>query len=73
MRINRRLASVKSIGQTSAFLVLLAFFGAVLLGCGGKQPTKSPALEETISIAEDAYIYGYPLVTMDMVTGASRP
>ena len=66
MRINRRLASVKSIGQTSAFLVLLAFFGAVLLGCGGKQPTKSPALEETISIAEDAYIYGYPLVTMDM-------
>jgi len=27
---------------------------------------KSPGLEEAVSTATDAYIYGYPLVTMDM-------
>ncbi|MGB2666526.1 MAG: DUF1254 domain-containing protein [Candidatus Acidiferrum sp.] len=40
-----------------------------LVGCAGNQPassTKSPEVEEALSIAQDAYIYGYPLVTIDM-------
>ena len=41
----------------------------MLFGCGSNQTTggaKSPGLEEAVSTATDAYIYGYPLVTMDM-------
>jgi hypothetical protein len=41
----------------------------MLLGCGSNQATggaKPPGLEEAASAATDAYIYGYPLVTMDM-------
>nr|WP_216850181.1 DUF1254 domain-containing protein [Granulicella sp. L46] len=42
-----------------------------LLGCNSKQDTgttgaATPGLEEAVSTATDAYIYGYPLVTMDM-------
>ena len=55
--------------RATGFVFLSAVFGFVLLGCGGEQPTSStrpPGLEETLSVAQDAYIYGYPLVTMDM-------
>jgi hypothetical protein len=54
-------------GPEAGFLA--ALFAIVLLGCGGNQTpgdAKSPGLEEAVSIATDAYIYGYPLVTMDM-------
>jgi hypothetical protein len=60
---------MKSICRSSAFLCLSALFAVTFLGCGGNQTTgsaKSPGLEETVSTATDAYIYGYPLVTVDM-------
>jgi hypothetical protein len=41
----------------------------MLFGCGSNQTTggaTSPGLEEAVSTATDAYIYGYPLVTVDM-------
>ena len=39
-----------------------------MIGCAHKQETGAgaPGLEEAVSTATDAYIYGYPLVTMDM-------
>ena len=46
------------IGAMSALLLALT-------ACAGKTPTVSP--EEAMSIATDAYIYGYPLVTFDLV------
>ena len=45
---------------------LLAF---LLTSCTENKPTepaKNAGLEEALSIATDAYVYGYPLVTMDM-------
>ena len=38
------------------------------IGCTPKQEssTSAPGLEEALSTASDAYVYGYPLVTMDM-------
>jgi hypothetical protein len=49
------------------------------LGCQSKPgpEAKAPGLEEAVSTATDAYIYGYPLVTMDMtrkqLTNVSAP
>ena len=60
---------MKSICSSSAFLCLSALFAFTFLGCGSNQTTvsaKPPGLEETVGTATDAYIYGYPLVTMDM-------
>jgi len=60
---------MKSVCKSTAFLCLSALFAFTFLGCGGDQTTgsaKSPGLEEAVSAATDAYIYGYPLVTMDM-------
>jgi hypothetical protein len=60
---------MKSICQRTAVPFLAALFAFMLLGCGGNQTpsgAKSPGLEEAVSTATDAYIYGYPLVTMDM-------
>jgi hypothetical protein len=39
-----------------------------MIGCTPKQETgaATPGLEAAVSTATDAYIYGYPLVTMDM-------
>ena len=38
-----------------------------VLGFGYEsRPHSSPGVEEAVSIATEAYIYGYPLVTMDM-------
>ena len=46
-------------------LVLLLCF--TLAACNRNKPAEAKAgLEEAVSIATDAYIYGYPLVTMDM-------
>jgi hypothetical protein len=60
---------MKSACRSTAFLCLSALFAFTFLGCGGNQTpsaAKSPGLEEAVSTATDAYIYGYPLVTMDM-------
>src|SRR5271169_5794296 len=49
-------------------LVLLVALG--LIGCSrsGKKPVAGGELgvEEAVAIAADAYIFGYPLVTMDL-------
>jgi hypothetical protein len=40
-----------------------------MIGCSSKQASPaagSPGLEEAVSTATDAYVYGYPLITMDM-------
>jgi len=48
------------------------------VGCNSKQePGAAPGLEEAVSTATDAYIYGYPLVTMDVtrrkITNVAEP
>jgi hypothetical protein len=62
--------------------VVLSMVSALVFGTLGCQPkpgpeAKSPGLEEAVSTATDAYIYGYPLVTMDMtrrqLTNVSTP
>jgi hypothetical protein len=55
--------------RRDAVVFLCGIFALLLFGCGGNQTAsggKSPGLEEAVSTATDAYIYGYPLVTMDM-------
>ena len=61
---------MKSICRGTALVLVSAFLVWTLAGCGGNESAgskKSADLEETLSIASEAYIYGYPLVTMDMV------
>jgi hypothetical protein len=41
-------------------------FGTTGCNSAPKQDSGAPGLEEAVSTATDAYIYGYPLVTMDM-------
>jgi hypothetical protein len=50
----------------AALLIVLIMVG--MLGCTPKQESSAsaPGLEEAVSTATEAYIYGYPLVTMDM-------
>src|SRR5580692_7450485 len=55
----------------SAVVVLAVAVACVLIACsdsGTKSDAASgqPGVEEAVSIATEAYIYGYPLVTMDM-------
>jgi hypothetical protein len=50
----------------SAFC-LAAFSAVLLVACRSNEPTKSPGLEEAVNSAIDAYLYGYPLVTFDVV------
>ena len=60
---------MKSNCRRTATVCLSALFAFILLGCGSNQTAsggKPPGLEEAVSTATDAYIYGYPLVTMDM-------
>ena len=59
---------MKSIKRTTAVLGLAAMIGLSFLACSSKPNggTESPGLKEAVSAATDAYIYGYPLVTMDM-------
>ena len=48
----------------------------LLFGCEGKK-AQTPGVEEAVSTAVDAYIYGYPLVTMDftrrVLTNVAEP
>jgi len=53
----------------SAVVILAIAIACALIACsGGKSVAASgqPGVEEAVSIATEAYIYGYPLVTMDM-------
>jgi hypothetical protein len=56
--------------MTKKYLAALPAVALMLtmLGCNQKQEstTSAPGLEEAVSTATDAYVYGYPLVTMDM-------
>ncbi|MFI6222377.1 DUF1254 domain-containing protein [Nocardia salmonicida] len=51
--------------------------GAVLPGCGGDEPTSLPVRTtgrpDVLALAIDAYIFGYPLIMMDMMRAASGP
>ena len=49
-------------------LCLVLGVGSALIGCSKSNTTTSskPGVEQAVSDAVDAYIYGYPLVTMDM-------
>jgi hypothetical protein len=49
-------------------LLLAACFTLALVGCSqsGTKTANQPGIEQAVSDAVDAYIYGYPLVTMDM-------
>jgi hypothetical protein len=64
----------------SLYAVLAASLLLLLTACTENKPAeqaKSPGVEEAVSTAVDAYIYGYPLVTMDMtrrqVTNVAAP
>jgi len=56
---------MKSIGRTATALCL----AAMALRPVDARANEAPSLDvmEAVSIADDAYIYGYPLVTFDMV------
>ena len=57
MKLRNRVMSIPFLVATTAFMIA---------GCGN---SNAPRLlpEEAMKIAVDAYIYGYPLVTFDMV------
>ncbi len=46
-------------------LVIIFLFSALLVACGSGDSSTS-AVEEARKIAVDAYVYGYPLITMEM-------
>ena len=50
----------------SALVCLAVLLAALLVACSSKKEEKSPGLEEAVSTAVDAYLYGYPLITFDV-------
>ncbi|MFC4125874.1 DUF1254 domain-containing protein [Nocardia rhizosphaerae] len=58
-------------------LGVVAGVGAVLPGCGGGAPVSSQARTtgppDPLALATEAYIYGYPLIMLDMMRAASAP
>ncbi len=50
----------------SALVCLAVLFAILLVACSSKNETKTPGVEEAVSTAVDAYLYGYPLVTFDI-------
>ena len=51
---------------TFVYLVICLAFAMVACSKSGTKTTSQPGVEQAVSDAVDAYIYGYPLVTMDM-------
>ena len=49
-------------------LILVSVLLLLLVGCqqNPSSTTQAPGVEQAVSDAIDVYIYGYPLVTMDM-------
>jgi hypothetical protein len=60
-----------------AFVLLASCLTLALLACSPSKTKSQPGVEETVSDAVDAYIYGFPLVIMDMtrkqVTNVASP
>jgi hypothetical protein len=60
-----------------AFVLLTPCLTFALIGCSSSKTTSQPNAGEIISDAVDAYIYGFPLVLMDMtrkqVTNVASP
>jgi len=59
---------MKSAKHSLVELCVVLSFGLVFTACNSSTPANNDqaGLEEALSIATEAYIYGYPLVTMDM-------
>jgi hypothetical protein len=58
---------VMSYRASDRILIVSALALLFLCGCQQQQPSaKAPGVEQAVSDAIDAYVYGYPLVTMDM-------
>ena len=55
---------MKWIKGTALCLATLSVF--LLVTCRSNKQTQSPGLEEAVSTAIDAYLYGYPLTTFDV-------
>ncbi|WP_280300046.1 DUF1254 domain-containing protein [Nocardia neocaledoniensis] len=51
--------------------------GAMLPGCGGGEPLPSPARStgppDRVALAAEAYVFGYPMIMLDMMRAASAP
>jgi hypothetical protein len=56
---------MKFVGSAVVYMVAISAF--LVVGRGSSKRAQSPGLEEAVSTAVDAYLYGYPLVTFDMV------
>ena len=50
----------------SALLSLTVLLVFVMVACNSNKEAKPPGLEEAVSTAIDAYLYGYPLITFDV-------
>src|SRR5271167_4983214 len=50
----------------SALLCLAVLLTVLFVGCTSKKEAQSPGVEEAVSTAVDAYLYGYPLITFDV-------
>ena len=50
----------------SALVCLAVLLAVLLVACSSRSETKTPGVEEAVSTAVDAYLYGYPLVTFDV-------
>ncbi len=53
--------SIKCALLCSAILLAILF-----AACSSNKETKTPGLEEAVSTAIDAYLFGYPLMTFDV-------
>ena len=49
-----------------AALCLALLLAILFVACSPNKKTKTPGVEEAVSTAVDAYLYGYPLVTFDI-------
>jgi hypothetical protein len=49
-----------------AALCLAVVVAILLVACSSNKEAKTPGLEEAVSTAIDAYLYGYPLITFDV-------
>ncbi|HZL69800.1 MAG TPA: DUF1254 domain-containing protein [Candidatus Limnocylindrales bacterium] len=49
-----------------ALLCLAVSLVVLIVACSSNKESKTPGLEEAVSTAVDAYLYGYPLITFDI-------
>jgi hypothetical protein len=59
-----KVALMKIVRVAASCLTLL--FVVLFVACSSKNETKTPGVEEAVSTAVDAYLYGYPLITFDV-------